>query len=403
MIPRLKPYFNHREFAAVFSADNNAVENFEKKLAAKFKAKYAVSFLYGRSGLYTILKSLGIYNSEIIIPAYTCVVVANAVVYSGNIPKFVDIDLDNYGMNPDLLEKAINDKTKAIFATPLFGYPYDVNRLKDIIRRSGRRILLIQDCAHGFGTRYDGELICNMGDAALFAFSITKELSTIYGGAVTTNDEDIYKKIKKYRDEYFRIPARKDKIKMLALLITAYIAFFKPFYAVTNFLEKRTKILDPIVKYYKDDIIDMPEDYLQLLPSINAKIGSVQLDKYDIIMEKRRETANFYNEALKGINGITPPLLAEGASYLYCISMVKDKRDFIKYMAKKGVQIGEYIEYAVPYMRAYQMYRQGEDYPNALLCSRNIVNLPCHPTLSKRELEKIVGYISDYFLYNREV
>ena len=146
MIPRIKPYFDHRELAAVFSKDKNAVEDFEKKFAHQFGAKHGVAFLYGRSGLYALLKSLGIKDSEVIMPAYTCVVVANAVVYSGNTPRFVDIGLDDYSMDPDLLERAINDRTKAVIGTSLFGYPYDADRLRDIIKRSGRDILLIQDC-----------------------------------------------------------------------------------------------------------------------------------------------------------------------------------------------------------------------------------------------------------------
>ena len=146
MIPRLKPYFSNKELAAILSDNRNAVEDFEAKLAAKFKAGYGVAFLYGRSGLYALLKCLDIKDSEVIVPAYTCVVVPNAVVYSGNTPRFIDIKLDNYSMDLDILEKTINDKTRAIVGTSLFGYSYDVDRLKDIIKRSGRDILLIQDC-----------------------------------------------------------------------------------------------------------------------------------------------------------------------------------------------------------------------------------------------------------------
>jgi perosamine synthetase len=81
MIPRIKPYFGFKELAAIFSKDQNAVRDFEEKFAAKFKAGHAVAFLYGRSGLYALLKCLGIKDSQVIVPAYTCVVVANAVVY----------------------------------------------------------------------------------------------------------------------------------------------------------------------------------------------------------------------------------------------------------------------------------------------------------------------------------
>lgn len=396
MIPRIKPYFNHKELSAALFAGRSAVEEFEKKLASRFKAKHGTAFLYGRSGIYALLKCLGIKDSEVIMPAYTCVVVANAVACSGNMPRFVDISLDNYGMDLNLLEKAINDRTRAIIGTPLLGYPYDAGRLRDIIRRSGRDILLIQDCAQAFGAEFKGEPICGMGDAALFAFSITKELSSIYGGMVTTNNEEIYKKLKKYRDENFTAPTASQSLKMFSLLLAAYAAFFEPFYGITNFLERRTAILDPIAKYYREDVIDMPEDFLNLLPAVNAGIGSVQLDKYDGIKERRLATAIFYNEELKNIKTITPPRLVEGATYLYCAMLVNERERFIEYMRKKGIQIGDYIPYAIPYMTAHKKYKTG-DYPNALLCSRNIVNLPCHPSISRRELSKIVRCMTDYF------
>ncbi|MDO8535591.1 MAG: DegT/DnrJ/EryC1/StrS family aminotransferase [Candidatus Omnitrophota bacterium] len=395
MIPRLKPYFNNKELGAVFSKERDPVGSFEKKFAAKFKAKYAVAFLYGRSGLYALLKCLGLRDSEVIMPAYTCVVVPNAVVFSDNTPRFVDVGLDNYNMDLDLLEKAIGGRTGAIIGTSLFGYPYDADRLKEIIKRSGRKILLIQDCAHSFGAEYKGEPLCNMGDAALFAFSLNKQISAVYGGMITTNSEEIYIKLKRYREENFKEPSRAENLKMLSLLIAAYAAFFDPFYGFVDFLERRTKVLDGVVKYYNEEVIDMPEDFMVKLPRVNARIGSIQIDKYDEIVKRRREIAEFYNKALKPLIYITPPHLIEGATYLYCAAMVDKREDFIEYMRNGGIQIGRYLEYAIPYMKAYKKYKNG-DYPNAYLCGRNIVNLPCYYSLSDAGLQKIAKRASNY-------
>jgi len=121
MIPRLKPYFGIEELRSIFKKEENAVEKFEQEFARTFNAKYALSFRYGRSGLYALLKSLNIKNKEIIMPAYTCVVVAHAIVLSGNVPRFVDISLKDYNMNLEMIEKSINKNTGAILATHLFG------------------------------------------------------------------------------------------------------------------------------------------------------------------------------------------------------------------------------------------------------------------------------------------
>jgi len=396
MIPRLKPYFNHKELAAAFSKSQNAVKDFEEKFADKFEAKYAVAFFYGRSGLYALLKCSGLKDSEVIIPAYTCVVVAHAVVYSGNIPKFVDISLDNYNMDLDLLEKAINDKTKAIVGTSLFGYPYDVDRLKEIIKRSGRDILLIQDCAHSLGAEHKGKLLCNMGDAALFSLSISKQISSIYGGIITTNRNDIYEKLRKYRDENFEEASLAKNLNQFCCLLAVYAAFFDPFYRFTDFLERRTTVLDFIAKYYREEVIDMPKDFMNKLPCINAKVGRTQLDKYDGIKQKRRETAKFYYNALKNLKELTLPPLIEGATYSHYAPRVDNREEVIKYMRKRGFQMGREFEYSIPHMKAYEKYKS-EDYPNAYMCSRNVINLPSHPSLSEADLTKIVRCIKDHF------
>src|SRR5512138_2304565 len=99
MIPRLKPFLGKEEFLAALRPAKDAVANFEQAFAEKFEARYALAFSYGRSALWAFFKALELEKAEIIMPAYTCVVVAHAAVLSGNIPRFVDIDLTDYNMN----------------------------------------------------------------------------------------------------------------------------------------------------------------------------------------------------------------------------------------------------------------------------------------------------------------
>ena len=129
MVPRFKPAIGWREIIALFRLNSGAVEKFEKEFAEKFQSVDAVAFPYGRppNGLF---KALGIEDAEVIMPAYTCSVVAHAIALSDNIPRFIDIDLHDYNMNLDLAEEAINEKTRAIIATHTFGYPKDLERLE---------------------------------------------------------------------------------------------------------------------------------------------------------------------------------------------------------------------------------------------------------------------------------
>lgn len=395
MIPRLKPYFDYREIVAAFSYSKDAVADFEKKFAEKFVAKHAVAFQYGRSGLYALLKCLDIENAEIILPAYTCVVVAHAVVVSGNIPRFVDIDLDNFNMNLDMVERAITPNTKAIIGTTLFGYPYDVERMQEITNKSGQEILLIQDCAHSFGVEFNNELICNQGDAAIFGLNISKQISSIFGGMVTTNNGTIYTKLKDYRDREFAEPSFAKSCKQLLYFLSTYITFSRAFYGFVNFLETSTALLNCFAKYYEDDVIDMPRDFMSKMPVVNAKVGIAQVEKYDEVKKKRRELSKFYNRELADVDGLTLPSLIEGATYSHYVPRVDNRKKVVEHMRKKGVQIGELIEYSIPNMESYENYKKGE-HPNSLKCAQSTINLPNYPGIRKAQLKKIVSILKDY-------
>ena len=118
-------------------------------------------------------------------PAYTCSVVAHAVVLSGNVPRFIDINLDDYNMNLEDAEAAINKNTRVIIATHTFGYPQDLNRLEAMVRKGekkyGHKIWLMQDCCHAFGAEWNGRMIGTSGDVAIYAFNISKMITSIFG------------------------------------------------------------------------------------------------------------------------------------------------------------------------------------------------------------------------------
>ena len=167
MIPRFKPCLGKEELFAALTPNRKAVERFEASFARTFEAKHALAFSYGRSALWAFFKAMNIQGAEIIIPAYTCTVVAHAIVLSGNRPRFVDITLHDFNMDLDQVAAAVNENTHAIIATHLFGYPLDIERLSEIVqeaeKRIGHKIWVIQDCAHAFGATWKDSLVCNAG------------------------------------------------------------------------------------------------------------------------------------------------------------------------------------------------------------------------------------------------
>ena len=189
MIPRFKPFLGGAELLALFRSSPNAVAAFEGEFAETFHVRQAIAFAYGRSALWALFKALDMKDADVIMPAYTCVVVAHATVLSGNVPRFVEIGLTDYTMDLDRMAAAITPRTGAIVATHLFGYPQNVDRLDSLVReaeaRFGHKIPVIHDCAHSFGAQWQGHAVQRRGTAALFGLGISKTITAIFGGMLT--------------------------------------------------------------------------------------------------------------------------------------------------------------------------------------------------------------------------
>lgn len=379
MKPRFKPSFGISELIKIFRLNKNSVEQFEIKFAKKFDAVDAVAFPYGRSAQWAFLESIGMKNSEIIMPAYTCSVVAHAISISGNKPVFIDINLEDFNMDLNLVEKAINNKTKAIIATHTFGYAQDVNKLEEIIRiaehKYGNKIYLIQDCCHAFDARFDGKLISSSGDVSIYAFNISKMMSSIFGGMLTFQDKDLANKVREWRDKNFIKPSLSKAIKRRLYLIAVFVAFNKTIYKLTWWLQSRTKILDQFTKaYHLDEKIHFPPDYLEKMTDIEAAVGLAQLEKYSDIIKNRIKNAKRYNKLLIRKKGWRLPPIREGSTYSHYVVLVPNKNEVIAEYASKGEHLGELIQYVIPLLKCYSESENPKDYPNSLKASNEAVN-----------------------------
>jgi perosamine synthetase len=398
MIPRLKPFLGKEELAALFRSNHQAVEQFETKFAQEFNASEALSFAYGRSALYAFFKALGIEKAEVIQPAYTCVVVAHATVLSGNTPRFVDINLTDYNMDLDQVAEAINEQTRAVIATHLFGYPLDVVQLNSIIaaaeKRYGHKIWVIQDCAHSFDARWKDEPVSAAGDAALYGLNISKTITSIFGGMLTTNDPETANKIKAWSKTHLQNPGWAKSLRRRLYLLAVYPAFNERLYGLVNWLQDETPLLNRLTKaYHLDEKIHFPPDYLDRLTNIEAQIGLAQLRKYPEIIRRRQEHARCYLENLPAFPGWVLPPWVEGATYSHFVVRVPDRAAVLKAAAKYGVQLGQLIEYSVPHIRAYQKWAVGQEFPNSLLCSQQTINLPVYAHLSHEQRKQVVAAV----------
>jgi dTDP-4-amino-4,6-dideoxygalactose transaminase len=395
MIPRFKPWLGWPELLALFRRNSNAVERFERAFADKFGAVDAVAFPYGRSALWAFLQAVGVSRAEVVMPAYTCSVVAHAITLSGNTPRFVDIRLSDYNMDLDLLAEAIDENTRAVVATHLFGYPQDLDRVEAIVAASearyGSKIWLIQDCAHSFGASWRGRLVGTSGDVGLYALNISKTMTAIFGGMLTFQDQELADQVRVWRDQHFRNPGFLKAWRRRIYLLAVYVAFAKPIYRLTWWLQERTALLNGLSKsYHLDDKIHMPPDFLEKMADVEAAVGLVQLRRYPAIVARRRANAEWYDRNLPRREGWVFPPIVDGATYSHYVVRVPSRHDVVASYADKGLHLGELIQYAIPLLSDYLQIAT-TSCPAAEAASAATVNFPVQPDLSTGDLLPILG------------
>jgi dTDP-4-amino-4,6-dideoxygalactose transaminase len=394
VIPRFKPQLGWSDIAALIGG-RGGVRAFETEFARTFEAAEAVAFPYGRSACFALLKTLGIQGADVVLPAYTCVVVAHAVVLSGNRCRFVDVTLDDYNMDLERLETAITPQTAAIVPTHLFGYPLDLDRFEAIVRaaerRYGHKIVVLQDCAHSFGARWRGRLVCGAGDAALFGLGISKLMTSIFGGMITTNDLALAGRLREWRDAHFSRPGVMKSILRRLYLLAVYPAFSDTCFGIVRWLQDETPLLDRLAKaYHLDDQIRFPPDANDLMLDVEARVGLAQLQKYPEVIRRRVAHAQYYDRELRGTPGWTLPPVVDGATYSHYVVRVDDRATVIGSLRRRGIQLGEVIEYSIPHMKSYGA-ADSRQFPNSWLASGHLINLPVQSDLTASDLGRIVA------------
>jgi perosamine synthetase len=376
MIPRLRPAIGPTDLLAA-ALPRHDVGDFERAFAQTMQQSHAVAFPYGRTGLLMLLQALGLKDREIVCPAYTCVVVAHAIVLSGNRPVFVDCEADGFNMDLVAAEAHITERTGAIIATSIHGYPVDCDKLAAITKRHPE-ITVIQDCAHSFSANWRGQPVNKAGTAAIFGLNISKLMTSIFGGMITTDDTALAATLRKMRDAQIKPGNLRRSIMRSVYLLASTTALNPIMFGIVYRLNK-SGWLDHFTRYYDEQRIDMPSDYMEGMSRSEASLGVRQLERYPSIISHRRKTASLYDQRLSGVEAITRPPIVEGATYSHYVARVDDPLGLGETMASKGVEIGRLIDYCIPDMPAYADYcGSTQSFRNCRSLNAGVVNLPLH-------------------------
>lgn len=173
--------------------------NFEGEFAAYHGAKYGIAITNGTAALEVSLAALGVGpGDEVIVPDFTFVATASAVLFTGALPVLVDITPDTYCIDPTLVEKAITKRTRAIIAVHLGGHPADLDRLVEIAQKY--KLPLVEDSAHAHGSEWKGRKVGAIGDIGTFSFQASKLMTAGEGGIIITNRDDLERQARSIHD-----------------------------------------------------------------------------------------------------------------------------------------------------------------------------------------------------------
>lgn len=337
---------------------------FEKKFADYIGVKHAISVSSCTAALHLAMHVLNIKSGdEVIVPDITFAATANAPLFVGAKPVFADIDENTLNMSPkDLLSK-ITPKTKAIIPVHYGGQPCDMKEILEIAE--DYKLNIVEDCAHSLGANYDDKKTGSFGVFGCFSFYPTKIVTTLEGGMITTNDDDLAKRLRTLRGHGMSKTA----------------------------LDRESEA----AWYY--DVVDLGYNYR--LNEVQAALGISQLERVEEGINRRIKAAYHYRKRLK-LDGIVLPHEAPHRSHifhLYTIKVEKDKfgktRDeLFKKLSDNG--IGVSLHYTP--LHKLSLYKKflnskANKFPVAERIYQQILSLPLYPTMTKNDVDFVVENI----------
>jgi perosamine synthetase len=381
---------------------SDPIVNYKKSIASYLgiASEEVTLFWKGRVALYAILKSLGVgKNDEVILPAFTCVVVPNAIIYSGARPVYVDIDPDTYNMDIQKLEQKITSRTKIIIAQNTFGLAPDLDSIMQLAARYNIRV--IEDCTHGFGGRYKGRLNGTIADASFFSTQWNKPFSTGVGGIAVIKKTSLIEKMQEIENSAIK-PSVKDNytLEFLSVIREKILPKFLYWTALRTYRFLSSKNL--IIGSSSGKELEGPSmepDFLKGASAFQAKKGAAGINTIDAANKHRIGIAETYSIFLKNAGKKYPdvPKYATHTFLKYPIQ-VKQRDYFLAEAMKHNIEIGEWFLSPIhPIKDNFQIwyYNYGEN-PIAESIAERIVNLPTHPGISKNELDKILNFLNKY-------
>lgn len=373
------------------------LQKFESSFQKKLGVKQAISFQRGRDALTVLLRSMGIERGdEVILQAYTCIVVPNAIRFAGAKPVYVDLEEKGFNIDPEGIKNSITERTKAVIVQHTFGEPADLDAILKICR--DHNIPLVEDCAHSLSGNYREHPLGTFGKAAIWSFGRDKIISSVWGGMVTTDDEELAKKV---RDSQRQLPFPSFFQIKQALLHPLLFALIKPLYhwkwgrGILVFFQKLRvlpKVIFPAEKAGKK-----PNFMPQRMPNALAELALHQLQKLDRFLFQRQQMAQLYRNALEGNDAYGLPVVRDQSRPAWLRYTIRTPKagKILKEARSKGWYLGDwYRSVLAPPVHSLSTfgYREGSC-PRAEKAAQETLNLPTHIQMSVHQQKELVDFL----------
>ena len=351
------------------------VRECERELFEYTVAKYAVIVSNGTAALHCACIAAGIGpGDEVITTPITFAASANCALYVGAKPVFADICEDTYNIDPESIKAHITDKTKAVVAVDFTGQATELDEIRKICKEHG--LILIEDAAHSIGTRYDGKMVGSIADMTTFSFHPVKTITCGEGGAILTNDEELYKKL---------------------LLAHAH--------GITKNPDKFEYESDG-VWYYEEQSLG----YNYRMTDFQAAMLISQLGRIDTFVGRRKEIVKMYNEAFGGMKELILQKnidKSDTSNHLYILGLNYEylscsRKEFFDALAAENVQ--PQVHYVpVYYFPYYQKlgYKRGLC-PVAERVYDRILSIPLYPSLKDSDVSDVIAAVKKIVEYYRK-
>jgi perosamine synthetase len=363
-IPVSIPYISNQDIKSVnnvlkkgwVSSDGPEVKSFEKKFSEKIKQKYSVAVSNGTAALEIAIKSLNLKkNDEVIIPNFTIISNALAVIKQNAKPVLIDCDMKTWNIRLEDLEKKITEKTKAIIITHIYSFSNDMDKIIKICKKN--KIFLIEDAAEVIGLKYKNKYCGSFGDISTFSFYANKQLTTGEGGMISTNNLTFYKKFKLLRNLCF---GNKQK-------------------------------------FNHEDI-----GWNYRITNIQAALGINQLKRLDSVVKRKMYIGNYYYKRLSPNKSIymTPPKISYSKNIYWIVGIViKNKKHLASNIIKK---LSTYGIGARPFfwpMHEQKIFKKMKifkktRYPNSSYLGRYGFYIPSYLQISNAEMNYVISKIN---------